>query len=88
MDERIYQFCGYDYGTFTTREGDERKYCSIFCLSKMEPRQGSCCGGYRAEKFRCASPDVFEGIEPQDSVMLAFNRYGSVIAIQPVDKGK
>ena len=89
MDEKVYQFCGYDYGHFTARDtGEVRNYCTIYCLSRLEPRQGSYCGGFRAEKFKCSAPDVFKDIEPQDSVTLGFDRYGRVTRIERVEKDK
>lgn len=87
MEETVYQFCGYDYGSWTARDtGELKDYCQIYCLSSLEPRRGCYRAGFKADKFSCTSPDVFKGIEPQDKVKLYFNRYGRVTRVEKVGK--
>lgn len=89
MEEITYKFCGYDYGTFTAQDtGEVRKYCNIFCISHMEPRSGAYCGGWKAEKFKCSSENVFKGIEPMSDVNVWFDKYGRVSRIVPVESKK
>lgn len=85
--DKCYTFCGYDYGTFRTRDtNEERKYCNIYVISPLEGGSGRYCDGYRAEKFSCTGPEVFKDVEPHDVVTLTFNRYGRVIGIEVVEK--
>lgn len=87
MDDIIYTFCGYQYGSFTLENSGELvKYCNIYVISPMEGKEQKDrrFGGYKAEKLKCTSPDVFEGIKPQDKVKLVFNRYGRVSGVSAV----
>ena len=86
-EEKIYTFCGYKYGKFTADSGELVPYCNIFCLSKIEGKESQDFrfGGFQAEKFKCANPDVFKDVEPQDKVILYFNQYGRVTGVQKVE---
>ena len=58
--QKIYKFCGYKFGKFTTDNGELVPFCNIFVISKIEGTESADYrfGGYQADKFRCVSPDV------------------------------
>ena len=87
-EEKVYIFTGFQYGKFTADStGELVPYCNIFCLSKIEGKETNDFrfGGYRAEKFKCVSADVFKDVEPQDKVVLYFNQYGRVTGIKKAE---
>ena len=81
MEETVYTYCGHAYGNFTSdRTGEVISYCNIYVIWPItgpmnEDRQYQ---GYQADKLRCVSPDVVEGLAPEDKVVLYFDRRGRV----------
>lgn len=87
MDNSVYQVTGYMHGTFTGDDGKKIAYANLFCLQKLEGDQRSDYkfDGYKAFTFKCASPEVLEGIQFQDHVELFFDRRGKVAMIKIVE---
>ncbi len=87
MEQTVYTFCGYVYGSFTAEKtGELINYCNMYVISPISGRESDDrhFGGYQAEKFKCVSPDVFKDIEPQSKVNLYFDQRGRVTFVQIV----
>ncbi len=86
MDEKVYQFSGYMYGSFQTDNGEKVPYCNIFVVSPIEGQENDeyHFGGHRAEKFKATGPDVFKDIKVGDKVELYFNSRNRVCLVAPV----
>ena len=84
-----YLYVGCGYGTFQTQNGNGT-YCNIFVLSPIsaDPSKGRYGVGWRAEKLRCVSPDVFKGLETGDRIDLDFDRYERVKSVSLLEEGE
>mgnify|MGYP006971975027 CR=1 FL=1 len=76
-----YVFVGWAQGNFETEKGDKRPYYNIYVLSPVsdfesEDYQAS---GFKAEKKKCASPEVWKDLEPGNRVKLFFDDKTRVI---------
>ena len=85
MEEKI--FVGYNYGKFEGRDGKMVPYCNAYMLEdhKGEESQDYRYGGQKANKYKCASPDVWAGIKFGDRVMCFYDSYGRISHMQKID---
>ncbi len=81
-----YTFVGAQYGRFTPQgETRERDYCNMFVLSPFGTGGNNHPIGLKAEKLKCVSNDVWNGLKPGDKLKILFDRYGRVEAVGVVD---
>ncbi len=86
MEQKV--FVGFNYGTFTTDEGERRDYANAFML---EPFDGDASanyhfGGQRAMKYGCVGPEVWAGIDPGATVECYYNSKRKISKMVPVKK--
>ena len=76
-----YTYIGHAYGRFKGREGDMLDFANIFVIScdGSANREDYKASGFKAEKFKCISADVFTGLTPGDKVKLFFDNKQRVI---------
>lgn len=86
MEQKV--FVGFNYGTFTTDEGERKDYANAFVLEGFdgEANDGYHFGGQKAVKYGCVSPDVFAGIAPGTTVECYFNSKRKISKMVPVKK--
>lgn len=70
-----YVFLGWASGMFETEQGEKRPYFNMYVLSPVssyvsEDYQAS---GMKAEKKKCISAEVWQGLEPGNRVKLFFD---------------
>ncbi len=81
-----YTFVGAQYGKFTPQgESHERDYCNMFVISQFGTGGNNSTVGLKAEKLRCLSPDVWNGLTPGDKIIISFERFGRVQAVNLVE---
>ncbi len=81
-----YTFVGAQYGRFTPQgETQERDYYNMFVLSPFASGGNNHTVGLRAEKLRCMSNDVWNGLKPGDKLLINFDRFGRVQAVDLVE---
>ncbi len=80
-----YVFVGYGYGRFKNDKGEMQDYASIFVLSPVSDFESDDFHalGYKSEKKRCLSSDVFlgEDLKPGDRLKLFFDDKQRVIMV-------
>lgn len=74
-DYQGYVFVGWAAGNFETDRGDKQAYFNMYVLGPVstwesEDYQAS---GFKAEKKKCVSPDVWKDLSPGDRVKLFFD---------------
>lgn len=88
MGER-YTITGWAWGTFTTQDGRQQPYANLFVTSPVQdnPSSGYNAVGFKAEKLRCVSPDVWTSADlvVGEDAILIFDRRGRVCHAQKVD---
>lgn len=82
MQREGYVFLGWASGMFEARDGRKHPYHNMFTLSPVSTFESEDykASGFKAEKKKCVSPDVWEGLNPGDKVRLFFDDKGRVIA--------
>ena len=81
-DYQGYIFVGHAEGKFDgNRNGEKLPFYSMYVISPVSTWQSEDYEaiGWKAEKKRCISPEVWRGLEPGDHVMLFFDDKGRVI---------
>lgn len=70
-----YVFLGWAAGLFETRNGDKQPYYNMYVLSPVSSyvSEDYEAYGYKAEKKKCVSADVWAGLSPGDRVRLFFD---------------
>ncbi len=77
-----YTFVGAQYGRFKPQgETEERDFYNMFVISPFSSGGNNSTVGVKAEKFRCLSADVWNGLKPGDKVIVNFDRFGRVQAV-------
>ncbi len=81
---RGYVFLGWASGLFdaATKTGTEKRpYYNMYVFSPVSDFRSDEyeASGFKAEKKKCVSPDVWEGLEPGDKVKLFFDDKQKVI---------
>ena len=76
-----YVFLGWAQGRFEPEQGRKMPYYNMFVLSPVSSFQSEDYKAYglKAEKKRCLSEKVWEGLEPGDKVRLFFDDKGRII---------
>lgn len=70
-----YVYVGNAYGRFEDQRGAMQPYAHIFVLSPVSSYESDDyhATGFKAEKFKCAGPDVWKDIKIGDRVKLFFD---------------
>ena len=70
-----YVFVGWEAGRFQTDRGEMMPYANMFVLSPVSSYESEDyqASGMKAEKKKCLSPEVWNGLEPGDRVKLFFD---------------
>ena len=76
-----YVFMGCALGNFDTENGQKRDYFQMFVISPVSDfkSENYSAFGFKAEKKRCVSPDVWKGLQPGDRVKLFFDDKNRVV---------
>ncbi len=76
-----YVFLGWASGLFETKGGEKVSYYNMFVFSPVSTYESEDykAFGFKAEKKKCVSPDVWAGMEPGDKVKLFFDDKGRII---------
>ena len=76
-----YVFLGWAQGRFEPEQGRKMPYYNMFVLSLVSSFQSEDYKAYglKAEKKKCLSEKVWEGLEPGDKVRLFFDDKGRII---------
>ncbi len=78
-----YVFLGCAQGRFETSSGEKRPYYNIYVLSPVSTYESEDykAAGFKAEKKKCLSASVWEGLNPGDQVVLLFDDKARVVSI-------
>ena len=70
-----YVYVGHAQGNMVTEKGEKRAYFQIFVISPVSTYQSEDyqATGFKAEKLRCASSDVWKDLDPGTRVKLFFD---------------
>ena len=70
-----YVFVGWAVGRFKRDDGQMQSYCNMYVISPVSTYVSDDykASGFKAEKKKCFSPDVLEGLTPGDKVRLFFD---------------
>ena len=76
-----YVFLGWASGLFKLDNGEKRSYYNMYVFSLVSDFRSDEyeASGFKAEKKKCVSPDVWRGLEPGNKVRLFFDDKGRVI---------
>ena len=76
-----YVYLGWAQGRFEPEQGRKMPYYNMFVLSPVSSFQSEDYKAYglKAEKKKCLSEKVWEGLEPGDKVRLFFDDNGRII---------
>ncbi len=76
-----YVFLGWASGMFETKDGRKLPYHNMFVFSPVSTYESEDykASGFKAEKKKCVSPDVWTGLEPGSKVKLFFDDKGRII---------
>lgn len=77
-----YVFLNWAAGQFETEKKEKRPYYNMFVLSPVSDYSSEDykAFGYKAEKKKCISADVWEGLNPGDQVRLFFDDKSRVVS--------
>lgn len=78
-----YVFLGWASGMFEPRPGRRIPYYNMFVFSPVSTYESDDykASGFKAEKKKCLTPDVWDGLTPGDKVRLFFDDKGRVITV-------
>lgn len=81
LDYQGYVFLGWASGTFEPNPGRRIPYYNMFVFSPVSTYESDDykASGFKAEKKKCLTPDVWNGLNPGDKVRLFFDDKGRVI---------
>ncbi len=76
-----YVFLGWASGLFEPKSGEKRPYHNMYVFSPVSDYVSDEyeASGFKAEKKKCISPDVWAGMNPGDKVRLFFDDKGRVV---------
>ena len=83
MEYQGYVFLGCAQGRFESdNKGEKRPYYNMYVFSPVSTytSEDYQAFGFKAEKKKCLSPDVWQGLNPGDRVKLFFDDKGRVQA--------
>lgn len=80
-DYNGFVFVGWASGLFEIEPGRKQPYFNMYVISPVSDYQSDdyMAFGYKAEKMKCVSSDVWSGINPGDKVRLYFDARGRVV---------
>ena len=75
MDYPGYVFLGWAAGQFEKQDGTKQPYYNMFVLSPVSTYESDDykASGLKAEKKKCLSSDIWDGLTPGDKVKLFFD---------------
>lgn len=78
-----YVFVGWAAGQFENDKGEMQSYANMYVLSPVSSYQSEDyqAFGYKAEKKKCLSPDVWKDLDPGCKVRLFFDDKGKVVMV-------
>lgn len=81
MEYQGYVFLGCASGTFEPEKGRKVPYHNMFVFSPASTYESDDykASGFKAEKKKCLTPDVWNGLTPGDKVRLFFDDKGRII---------
>lgn len=81
MEYQDYVFLGCASGTFEPEKGRKVPYHNMFVFSPVSTYESDDykASGFKAEKKKCLTPDVWNGLTPGDKVRLFFDDKGRII---------
>lgn len=76
-----YVFLGWASGMFEPKPGEKRPYHNMYVFSPVSTYESEDykASGFKADKKKCVSPKVWEGMNPGNKVRLFFDDKGKVI---------
>lgn len=76
-----YVFLGWAEGQFETQQGEKRPYCNMYVISPVSSwsSEDYKAAGFKADKKKCVSADVWKGLNPGDRVKLFFDDRNRVV---------
>lgn len=76
-----YVFLGWAEGQFETQQGEKRPYYNMYVLSPVSSwtSEDYKAAGFKADKKKCVSADVWEDLKPGDRVKLFFDDKNRVV---------
>lgn len=76
-----YVFLGWASGTFEPKGGRKIPYYNMFVFSPVSTYESDDykASGFKAEKKKCLTPEVWSGLTPGDKVRLFFDDKGRII---------
>lgn len=82
-DYQGYVFLGWAEGNFETDNGDKRPYYNMYVLSPVSSYESEdyCASGFKAEKKKCVSSDIWKDLEPGNRVKLFFDDKKRVVMV-------
>ena len=76
-----YVYVGHAQGNFVNDKGEKQSFCNIFVVSPVSTYQSEDfqAYGFKAEKLKCASSDVWKDLDPGTRVKLFFDNKQRVV---------
>ena len=76
-----YVYVGHAQGNFETKDGEKKPYYNIYVISPVSTYESEDyqARGYKAEKLKCISPDVWKDLDPGTCVRLFFDNKDRVV---------
>ena len=70
-----YVFVGWAKGQFKRDDGNMQPYCNMYVISPVSTyvSEDYKASGFKAEKMKCLSSEVLDGLNPGDKVRLFFD---------------
>lgn len=80
-DYQGYVYVGHAQGNFETDKGEKQSYFNIYVISPVSAYQSDDyqAFGFKAEKKKCFSADVWKDLDPGNRVKLFFDDKGRVV---------
>ena len=80
-DYQGYVYVGHAQGIFETDRGERRPYFNIYVISPVSTYQSEDyqAFGFKSEKKKCLSADVWKDLDPGNRVKLFFDDKGRVV---------
>lgn len=81
-----YVFVGWAAGMFEPEPGKKQPYNNMYVISPVSDYQSDdyMASGYKADKKKCISADIWKGLKPGDQVNLFFDDRGRVVKAEVV----
>ena len=81
LEYQGYVFLGWASGMFELKDSSKRPYYNMYVFSPVSTFESDDykASGFKAEKKKCMTPDVWRGLNPGDKVRLFFDDKGRVI---------